>query len=76
MSKKRIIKSSLKKDLIWASGKYLCTFLPDDFDKWSNRKLNNFLEKNAWEPIEFWPAEDIWEQIEDLALSVNEYKKQ
>jgi len=25
--------------------------------------------------LEHWPAEDIWEQIQDLALSVNEYKK-
>jgi hypothetical protein len=42
---------------------------------WSDTKLDNFLEANAWEPLEHWPAEDIWEQIEDLALSVNEYKK-
>lgn len=70
------IKRGLKKDVIWASGKYLCEFLPNDFDKWSDDKLDNFLERNAWEPLEFWPAEDIWDEIMHLALSVNEYKKQ
>jgi len=64
------IKKSLKKHLIWASGHYLSTYLPQDFDTWSNSKLDNFLETNAWEPLEHWPAEDIWEQIEDLAYSV------
>ena len=73
MSKK--IQKDLKDDFIWASGHYLCTHLPENFDVWSDTKLDNFLEANAWEPLEHWPAEDIWEQIQDLALSVNEYKK-
>jgi hypothetical protein len=72
MSKKVSIDKNQKQNLIWASGHYLCTHLPQNFDTWSNRKLNNFLEKNAWEPLEHWPAEDIWEQIDSLAYSVKE----
>ena len=33
-------------------------------------KLDNFLEKHTSELVEYWPAESIWEQIEDLAHSV------
>jgi hypothetical protein len=70
MSKKVSIDPKIKQDLIWASGHCLTTYLPEDFDTWTDRKLNNFLEKHAWEPFEYWPAENIWEQIDSLAYSV------
>jgi len=70
MSKKLNIKRNMKKHLRWASGQILSTFLPEDFDTWTKRKLDNFLEKHTSELVEYWPAESIWEQIEDLAHSV------
>jgi hypothetical protein len=45
MSKKLSIDKNQKQNLIWASGHCLCTHLPQNFDTWSKRKLNNFLEK-------------------------------
>ena len=59
-----------KRDIIWASGHFLGEYFPEDFDTWTRRKLDNFLEKNTSELVEYWPAESIWEQIEDLAHSV------
>ena len=72
MSKKVSIDKKQKQNLIWASGHCLTTYLPQDFDKWTDRKLDNFLEKHAWEPFEYWPAKNIWEQIDSLAWSVKE----
>jgi hypothetical protein len=48
--------------------------LPNDFDTWTERKLNNFLEKYIVEHLQGSEADWIWEQIDDLAWSVNEYK--
>jgi hypothetical protein len=67
------MKKQQKEDLIWASGRYLTTYLPDDFDTWSEKKLHAFLEKYASENVEYWDAEDIWEEISDLANSVRRY---
>ena len=72
----RKIMNQYEKDILWAASQFLYDDLPDNYRDWSEKELHYFLEKNAWEPIEFWPADDIWEEIETLALSVNEYKKQ
>jgi len=72
--KKVIINQKRKKDFIWASGNILCKHLPNDFDTWTERKLNNFLEKYIVEHLQGSEADWIWEQIDDLAWSVNEYK--
>jgi hypothetical protein len=70
------IDKDMKEHLIWASGHCLTTYLPEDFDTWTDRKLNNFLEKHACEPFEYWPAENIWEQIDSLAYSAKQnYEK-
>ena len=74
MSKKVVINKKMKKDLIWASGHFLCNHLPNDFDTWTERKLNNYLEKYIVEHLQGCDADWIWEQIDDLAYSVHEYK--
>ena len=43
--KKVKINQKRKKDFIWASGNILYKHLPNDFDTWTERKVNNFLEK-------------------------------
>ena len=70
MTKKVSIDEKQKQNLIWASGHCLTTHLPENFDTWTDRKLNNFLVQHAWEPFEYWPAKNIWEQIDSLAYSV------
>ena len=72
--KKVKINQKRKKDFIWASGNILYKHLPKDFDTWTERKLNNFLEKYIVEHLQGSEGDWIWEQIDDLAWSVNEYK--
>ena len=45
--KKVIINQKRKKDFIWASGNILCKHLPNDFDTWTKRKLNNCFKINV-----------------------------
>ena len=54
-------------DQIWASGFYLTEDLPKNFGKWSEKKLHKFLVDHAWQPFEYYEADDIWEHIERLA---------
>ena len=65
-----------KQDLIWASGHYLGENLPPDYDEWSDKKLDKFIEDNAWEFFEYTDPKFIWEQIESLAWSMRQYLKE
>ena len=60
-------------DIVWASGQFLTENLPDDYDQWSNEKLDDFIDDHKWEPFENYDPSFIWEQIEHLALSVRNY---
>ena len=62
-------------DLIWASSHYLCESLPNNFTNWSEKKLDKFIVNNAWQPFEYWSAEDMWENIQRLASDMREYIK-
>ena len=53
MSKKVVIDPKIKDDLIWASGHFLCESFPGNFDKWTDKKLNKFIENNPWEPFQY-----------------------
>jgi len=50
-----------------ASGNYLTEYLPEDWHTWNSKKANTFVTENAWEPLEYWDAEDIWQQISQMA---------
>ena len=65
-----------KQDLRWASSNYLCETLPSDYDEWSDKKLDKFIEDNAWEFFEYADPKFIWEQIESLAWSMRQYLKE
>ena len=56
-----------KESIIWASGHYLTEHLPKDFDAWEDEDLINYLLDNIWEPFEYYPADQVWEKIENLA---------
>ena len=62
-------------DLIWASSHYLCESLPNNFRKWSEKKLDKFIVNNAWQPFEYEEAERMWELIQRLASDMREYVK-
>jgi len=67
------IDPKIKDDLIWASGHFLCESFPGNFDKWTDKKLNKFIENNPWEPFQYWPANLIWDEILGLATSMRSY---
>ena len=46
------------------SGHFLCQHLPDDWADWPEEKLDKFFEDNAWEPLEYWPVNDVYELID------------
>ena len=53
--------------LIWASGHYLCEHFPEDFKDWEEEQVNEFILDNVWQPFEGYSAEDVWENIDNLA---------
>ena len=52
------------------SGHFLCQHLPDDWTDWSEEKLDKFFEDNVWEPLEYWPVNDVYELIDSLTVDV------
>ena len=64
---------TFKSDIIWASGQFLTEHFPDDYEQWSNEKLDDYIDDHKWEPFEDYDPSFIWEQIEHLALSVRNY---
>ena len=64
---------TFKADIIWASGQVLNEPFPDNYEQWSNEKLDDFIDDHKWEPFEDYDPSFIWEQIEHLALSVRNY---
>tara|TARA_Y100000356_G_C11135296_1_gene222290 strand:- start:355 stop:573 length:219 start_codon:yes stop_codon:yes gene_type:complete len=53
--------------IIYASGTFLTEHLPEQSVNWEDEKLNKFLKDHAWEPFEYYDADQIWEQITILA---------
>jgi len=60
-------------DLIQASNHYLTEELPNDFYKWSEKKLNTFIEDHLWQPFEYEEIDVVWEHIENLAGGIRAY---
>ena len=72
MPKNKVV-LTFKSDIIWASGQFLTESFPDNYEQWSNEKLDDFMDDHKWEPFEDYDPSFIWEQIEHLALSVRNY---
>ncbi len=62
-----------KQDFEWASGFYLYQDLPKNWYDMEEDKLLFTLRELAYEPLENWRGEDIYEQIEILARAVRIY---
>ena len=56
-----------KESIIWASGHYLSNHLPEEYDEWDTKDIDNYLLSNVWQPFEYYSADDIWSFIETLA---------
>ena len=72
MSKNEVV-LTFKSDIIWASAQFLTEPFPDNYEQWSNEKLDDFIDDHKWEPFENYDPSFIWEQIEHLAYSVRKY---
>ena len=58
----------------WASGHYLIRPLPDNWNKrMTTKDKNDFLEGNACAMYEYWDADDIWSEIEHLAIDAHKF---
>jgi hypothetical protein len=65
-----------KEAYIFASGHYLTNHLPEDWEDWSEEKLDSFVEDNVWLPFEGWSAGDVWDNIANLAADLQDcYQK-
>ena len=59
----------------WASGQYLTQRLPDNFHSMTTEDQNNFLEGYACDLYELGDADDIWSEIDHLAMSAHKFFK-
>jgi DNA replication protein DnaC len=59
-----------KERLIWASGFYLTDHFTEELLNGSNALVDEFISENLWVPFEYWSADDVFEQIQQLANSL------
>ena len=59
--------STEKESLILASSHFLCEELPENFDQWSEEKINQYCQNNAWEPFQYHEGSEIYEHIDRLS---------
>jgi len=52
------------------SGHFLTSHLPEDWDTWNEEKLDQFFSDHAWEPLEYWGVNDVFELIDNLTIDV------
>ena len=57
----------------WASGHVLTQPLPDNWYDMTTENQNDFLEEHAGGFYEWWDAEDIWSEIDHLAMSAHKF---
>ena len=67
-----------RRAFIAASGQVLTDHLPDDFDseEWSHENhahIDDWLVAHAWEPYEYWSANQLWDQIDSVANSLKSF---
>ena len=62
-----------QKDYIEASTYYLTEELPKDFHKWTDKKLDQFIENHLWKPFEYEEIDTMWDHISQLARGIRNY---
>jgi len=56
-----------KESLILASSHFLFEELPENFDKWSEKKINDYCQNYAWKPFQYYEGSEIYEHIDRLS---------
>ena len=59
-----------------ASEFFLCNPLPQDYAEMDEDDFNAFLEENAWQPFEYWSADDMNEIIESLSYRMENIERE
>lgn len=67
---------SKKDNMIFSSADFLTERLPDDYEKFTEEELEQYVLDHKWEPVENYSFEDIWEMIEVGADAVAAYIKE
>tara|TARA_Y100001938_G_scaffold91199_1_gene125110 strand:- start:639 stop:890 length:252 start_codon:yes stop_codon:yes gene_type:complete len=69
--------SNTKESCAWilASGAYLTESLPSNWEKLNESELHKFIQDHLWEPFEYYPADDVFEFIDNLALCIERDRK-
>lgn len=71
---RREMKKKTKKEIIiWASGEFLTEYLPEDYDKMDTPQLLSYVEDHTCRDCEDNDAKDIWQKINDLADSFEQF---
>ncbi len=52
------------------SGHFLSEHLPKNWHDMSEKELDDFIEANAWEPLLYWTADEIFGLIDALTTDV------
>lgn len=60
---------------IQCSGEFLCENLPKNFMDMEEEEIDAFIKDNAWEPFEFDEPSEIWDNIDNAALSMRDFLK-
>lgn len=58
-----------------ASGFFLTTYLPDNWQELTDEQQDQFIMDNEWEHFEGCPPEDVWSHIEAAALNIQDFCK-
>lgn len=56
-----------------ASGHFLTEYLPDNWEDMSDDDQDKWLESHAWEPLENFSVDDVWNVIDSAARSIKSF---
>jgi uncharacterized small protein (DUF1192 family) len=65
-----------KRAFVSASGSYLTEYLPDNWWDMEKEYADEFVELHAWSTFEYWSANEILEQIQNLADEMLRFLKE
>lgn len=70
------MKKTIEDFYLAASGQVLTRYLPNHWEALTDERMDYWLESHAWEPFQYWPAKQLWEQITSVAHALFEAYKE
>ena len=61
---------------IQMSANFLTEQLPDEAINWDEDEIEEFVERHAWEPLEYFPASEVVDMIGNAAYSAHQFMRQ